>query len=155
MPKVYSLGYAQPGAEHQLEEMMQEPSMLLIDTRKWPYIKPGKGKDYWVKTWDRSALAEKYGERYHWAGEHLGNPNAFNGGPLALINPIRGINGLLYYLSRGSSLVLLCGCKQYERCHRSLIVQKLAIGLTTAHVAAAIIPETPERLGERREERPQ
>jgi len=79
-----TFGYAQMGAEQQLETLLQEPSILLIDTRTWPTLKPGKGRAYWVATWDRTALEKKYGDRYRWCGAFLGNPNAFNDGPLAI-----------------------------------------------------------------------
>ncbi len=134
MPKVYSLGYAQAGSLQRLEALMELPSTLLIDTRIKPVTK--------YYPWHFKDLKKRWGERYIQAGEEfLGNPNAFSGGPLAMVDPVGGINKLLDYLSRGFDIILLCGCKNYRECHRSLIMVKLLTAILRAHLDVEIVPE--------------
>ena len=63
MPKVYTLGYAQAGAQQRLEALMQLPSMKLIDTRIKPTTK--------YKYWHGDSLKATWGDRYHQAGDYL------------------------------------------------------------------------------------
>lgn len=134
MMKVYHLGYAVPGAEQTLETLMQDAGVHLIDTRYKPYSR--------IPGWVGSVLGEKYGARYHWAGAYLGNLH-YKGGPILLANTDVGIRGLCTYLSEGKDLILLCGCKDYERCHRKVIIELLQQQMPEV---AVIHPEQQSRI---------
>jgi hypothetical protein len=96
---------------------MQDESMLLIDTRKTPWSR--------IPQWRQVALREKYGKRYRWAGEYLGNKNHATGGPIEIVNLPIGIGGLCMYLSEGHSLAIICQCVDFERCHNKVICDEL------------------------------
>ncbi len=114
--KVYPCGYAEHAP--QIEALMQQdPSLLLIDTRYSPRSR--------IPGWSEAALRRRFGEQYRSSGATLGNINYARGGPIRLADPERGIAGLIRYLSEGYNLILLCGCKDYEHCHRRVIVELL------------------------------
>lgn len=113
---VYPIGYSMPGAQERIDELLQDPKVLLIDTRIKPYS--------WDERWRKEALEQRYGQRYRWAGKFLGNP-AKDTGRLEVADPEKGIAGLMRYLSEGYDLVLLCQCLCYTKCHTSLIVDLL------------------------------
>jgi hypothetical protein len=114
---VMPIGYNARGAGQLIEQLMGQERVLLIDTRKKPTsIRP---------EWRRGALRTKYGDRYRWAGEYLGNANFDNGGPIEIVDPETGLRGLRMYLSEGYRLILLCACASYEKCHRRTIIEML------------------------------
>lgn len=113
---VYPIGYSMPGAQERIDELLQDPKVLLIDTR----IKPWS----WNEAWRKEALEQRYGQRYRWAGKLLGNP-AKDTGRLEVADPEKGIAGLLKYLSEGHDLIILCQCKEFAKCHTSIIVSLL------------------------------
>lgn len=116
MSKVYPIGYTAPGSSSIVEALMSNPSTLLIDTRFSPKSR--------LPEWTGSALSVKYGVRYREAGNYLGNIN-YKGGPIRLARPDSGIRGLERYLGEEHDLILLCGCANYETCHRKVIVEML------------------------------
>ncbi|MDQ2902987.1 MAG: DUF488 domain-containing protein [Chloroflexota bacterium] len=130
MMLIYPVGYSAHGAA--IAEIMQrDERALLIDTRlspasRWP-------------AWTRDALQTTYGSRYRYAGTFLGNVTYRSGGPIHLADAATGLRGLRRYLEHGYHLVLLCGCRDYERCHRKVIVDLLKEQLPTIQV---IQPET-------------
>jgi len=115
--KIYPLGYSQPQAAQLVQSLMKAPSTLLIDTRYSPSSMRAE--------WRERALERKYGTRYRWLGHFLGNVNYQHGGAIELANPAVGIHKLRMYLAIGYDLILLCACKDYERCHRRTIVDLL------------------------------
>lgn len=122
--KVYEVGYADRICAALVERLMQEDeSLLIIDTRKTPWCKDNP-------EWRKAELSEKYGQRYHWAGEYLGNINHKNRHlPIVLAWPRQGIHGLITYLNEGHNLILLCGCYTYAGCHRKVIIEALEVEL--------------------------
>lgn len=118
--KVYPIGYRSDG-QYIAELMAEDASLLLIDTRNTPYSKIEVFAQY-----NRAALQTTYGERYHWAGLFLGNENyRERNKPIKIAQPERGIQGLMMYLKEGHDLILLCGCANYQTCHRKVIVEML------------------------------
>lgn len=76
--------------------------------------------------WTREALSARYGKRYFWRGNVLGNVNhQHREMPMQLADEDCGISFLLRGLTSGYTLLLLCGCSSYERCHRSLVYEKV------------------------------
>lgn len=125
--KVYPLGYSRHGTL--IDQLMQDDKTLLIDTRYSPNSR--------ISQWVGTALKRKYGERYRWAGKYLGNP-AKGTGRLEVAQPVKGIAGLIQYLQESYDLILLCGCAEYTKCHRSLIIQLLQGALPSVEV---VMPE--------------
>jgi hypothetical protein len=128
--QVYPCGYVRYGAliTHLMES---NPHMLLIDTRFSPRSR--------LAAWQETTLRARYGTRYHWAGQYLGNRNYQSGGPIVLADPLIGIAGLVQYVQEGHPLLLLCGCADYTTCHLHVIVSLLQTALPDVQV---ILPET-------------
>lgn len=123
--QVYPCGYSIHS--HLIERLMCDiPNLLLIDTRAVPHSR--------IAGWSQSALEQRFGNRYRWAGKFLGNVNYASAGPIRLANPVTGIAGLVRYLQEGYDLILLCGCREYEQCHRRVIVDLLCQQLPTVNI---------------------
>ncbi len=118
MSKVIPFGYSVPGAQQQLDDLMQDESAILVDIR---YSTASKRKP----EWSLKRLQERYPDRYIWI-QSLGNVNFYNhGAPIKLANPIVGIHRLLSGLRQGYTLILLCTCPEYSQCHRKVVVDAL------------------------------
>ncbi len=123
---------------------------LLVDTRLSPWCR-------WSMLWQRDRLAARYGEHYRWVGQLLGNVNHDQPGkPIALANEAVGIPLLCRWLEQDITLILLCACADYERCHRKVIYEKvkaqmggrlpdftLGQRVMTPHGAGRISPHIP------------
>jgi Protein of unknown function, DUF488 len=130
--KVRTLGYSNVGAGEKLASWMSDPKTLLIDIRHTPYS--------YLYDWRSESLQKQYGRRYRWAGEYLGNVNhKLNNSPIKLANERAGIQGLRQYLDEGFTLILLCGCRDYEHCHRKTVVNLLQQAMPEVEVE----PEGP------------
>jgi uncharacterized protein (DUF488 family) len=118
---VITLGYADREAKQVLENAMSDEKMLLIDIRHKPYCG-------WNPYWSGAVLAAHFGRYRHEIG--LGNKN-FNvpGAPIELIDPEPSLARLVHLLREGYSLVLLCACKNYEKCHRKVAYEALMAAL--------------------------
>jgi hypothetical protein len=116
MGNVLHIGYGADWEGKRLQKMMEDPSALLIDIRYKPYCDE--------RRWTEDGLRALYGNRYRWAGKYLGNLN-YKGGPIALADWKTGHAGLRRYLQEGHTLILLCGCGDYQACHRKVILERL------------------------------
>jgi hypothetical protein len=127
---LYPFGYSMPNSIARLDKLMSDKDTFLFDIRYSPYSR-------WPQ-WRRDALRARYGAAYHYAGRYLGNVNYRQDGPIQLAEPISGIRPVLLYLSLGFNLVLLCGCRSYENCHRKVIVEMVRERVPEVRV---ILPE--------------
>jgi Protein of unknown function, DUF488 len=121
---LYTLGYAHPDAPAQLDRLMRQSSMLLLDIRYAPFSR-------WMPTWNRWALASRYGDRYQWE-QRLGNLNyqqKERGIQLATGHQEAIVQAALM-LTQGFSLVLLCVCKHEKACHRLVVAQAIQEAMT-------------------------
>ena len=117
---LYTLGYATPGAAVELEQVMQDASVLLIDIRE-------RAQSRWWPHWNKKQLREKWGSRYTHE-KKLGNVNRRDRSlPIVLRgpHPEQAIAGMVALLRHGYSLVLLCACKDYETCHRKVVAEMI------------------------------
>lgn len=91
-----------------------------------------------VPGWSEGELSHLLGSRYYHVQE-LGNPGAFDGGGMRLQNERAGIQILAGFVKQ-SPVILLCGCSQFENCHRALISRKLTqYNITTQELAWPIL----------------
>lgn len=118
MGKVYTLGYAAAGSDADLVRLMADPRMLLVDVRDLPVSR-------WRPEWRKCALADRWGRRYiHMRG--LGNVNRKEPEKGFLLRaPDRCLYQLRLLLDSGYSVVLVCACGDYNRCHRRLVFDLL------------------------------
>lgn len=126
--KLYPLGYATPGSWPRLEQLMADPATVLVDARLTPFA---HNRPIWSRL-GPDGLQKRWGERYVFlmdpaSGKNaLGNQNyKVRNAPVALVNAEMGLREILNRLAQGQSVVLLCGCLNYERCHRRTIVEWL------------------------------
>lgn len=116
--KVYTVGYAADDSAQLLEQVMSDPTMLLIDIRLVP-------RSRWFVQWNKKQLVERWGNRYRHE-RRLGNLNYKNRRkPIELRDAAGGIAFLVELLQAGYSVVLLCACVQYETCHRKFVAELL------------------------------
>jgi uncharacterized protein (DUF488 family) len=131
--RIYTIGYA-GWAPAALRDHVLALGATLVDVRIAPTSKSPQ--------WRKEALAALMGAAYRHLPA-LGNRNAFTGGPVALNDPERAIQPIAALLERGP-VVLLCGCADPQRCHRSVAAEFLAkrLGAEVEHILA---PERPAR----------
>lgn len=113
--KLIPFGYATKGTEERLAELMQDEDMMLMDIRLKPVSR-------WRPVWNRDALSAAWKRRYFWVGFKLGNKNYNNDLPIELVDP-SGVSSITELLRQDQSVVLLCACKDYERCHRKVVAE--------------------------------
>lgn len=123
---IYTLGYAHPNAATQLDRLMRDPRACLVDIRLQP-------RSRWWPQWNRAALSARYGRRYVW-DRRLGNvhyQHRERGIQLAEGHQ-DAIGKAAALLSEGTSLILLCACKNERQCHRSLVAKRIQDTLPVA-----------------------
>lgn len=136
-PTVYPIGYSSRYAMQRIDELMQQPNMLLVDTRYYPTSR--------LPQWRKQTLQCVYKDRYRWAGAYLGNVNVNTGLPIQLANSGPGIRQLCRYVQDGYQIIILCQCPIYEQCHRRLVIDLLLQAMPNIQV---IQPEMlPEASG--------
>ncbi len=119
---LYTLGYAAPDSEQQLMTLMADPSMLLIDIRYSP-------RSRWQPQWNTKTLQAAWGDRYRHM-KALGNVNyRFPDAPIQLLDAGAGIQWAIETLQAGYSLILLCACRDYQRCHRKTVKELIEAAL--------------------------
>src|SRR5690348_3880382 len=118
MSAIFTIGYRAPGAGAELAQLMAQPRMILVDIR---YM----ANSWWSSWWCKSMLEKRYPGRYlHLRG--LGNVNYREPEKgICLFAPEVPLYQLGVLLANGWSLVLLCACAAYERCHRRLVYELL------------------------------
>ena len=80
--------------------------------------------------WSKDELSELLGARYMTVPE-LGNPGAFDSGPMRLADEQKGLD-FVHQMAKLGRVILLCQCPDFDSCHRKLVSEKLAArGLTT------------------------
>jgi hypothetical protein len=110
-----TIGYTEPDAAQRIAAFLAQPRTGLVDIRYSPYCR-------WDKQWNTQALLAKYGSTKYIHLKCFGNIN-YNrpGQPISLAHPGERLNSMVNALLHGSSLMLLCACKDYERCHRKTV----------------------------------
>ncbi len=130
---IYTLGYSQRNAAATLERLLHQPAILLLDVRSQPTSR-------WDPQWTRAELAARYGEQYRWE-QRLGNVNYWS-----QTRPIRlpagwqaAAHDAAALLCAGTSLVLLCACRDEGTCHRSLIAKLIQDALPMPIIAGEVL----------------
>jgi uncharacterized protein (DUF488 family) len=114
---IYTIGYASPGAGAHVDHLMQDEQIILLDVRLSP-------RSRWQPAWNRHALEATYGPRYQW-DRRLGNLNyqeRTRGIELAE-GHLDAAQDAAVLLSAGTSLIVLCACKDAQTCHRTLVAK--------------------------------
>lgn len=123
---LFTLGYAEPDALARLDAFMARDDAALVDIRLRPTSR-------WCPDFRQPALIARYGMMRYAHCIDLGNVNcALKDAPIILRSPADGVRRVVRVLEHGRAVVLLCACKDYERCHR-----KVAFDLIMAAMSAA------------------
>lgn len=128
MHTLYTVGYAGLKADD-LDDWAAANGALVIDTRMNPY----SPRPEWMK----AKLAKLLGDNYRHVPE-LGNVNYKNGGEIAIKDTAVGYRIILEALAV-RQVVLLCGCKDVETCHRKYIAEQ--IEASTGDAAVHLTPD--------------
>ncbi len=114
---IFQIGYAQKGAMRQIDRLVTRKKTYLLDIR----YKAWSGQEQWRK----EQLQERYQKKYIHIPE-LGNINYKQREKgIELVNPDKVIQNLRLLLQRGYSFILLCGCLDYNKCHRKVVYELL------------------------------
>lgn len=116
---IIPFGYAIPDAMPMLDSLMQQSDAYLVDIRYRPFA------GFYHQGFSLDRLLAKFGNRYVWIPE-LGNINHKEKiGPIVLADPDVGLARLQKGLELGYTLILMCACKYYEKCHRRMVCEKM------------------------------
>jgi len=109
------LGYADTGADDQVACFMWcFERVCLLDIRL-------RAHSRWYPHWNKSALQAKWGSRYVHE-KRLGNVNyQYPDREISLFDPEAVLPWVLDQLQQGVILLLVCACRDYERCHRKVV----------------------------------
>ena len=118
--KLIPFGYAAPGAEQRLGELMTDPKAILVDIRWSPYSR--------FPQWRKDVLMRQFGDYRLDGGRYrhmsaLGNMNHAIGGQVRLANPAHGVDVLKQLLEEGHTVILMCACRYAITCHRSVVAK--------------------------------
>ena len=114
---IYTIGYAHPGAAANVAQLMRQEHIILLDVRLSP-------RSRWQPTWNRAALQTAYGARYRW-DKRLGNLN-YQQRELGIEladGHLDAAREAAVLLAGGTSLILLCACKDARTCHRTTVAK--------------------------------
>ncbi|MGH2481066.1 MAG: DUF488 domain-containing protein, partial [Ktedonobacteraceae bacterium] len=111
---IYHIGYRSPSALEMIDQALEEnPSLMIVDIRYTPTSRN--------PAWTQDTLQERYQNHYTWLRD-LGNINHHADRPIQLADPNSGITQFMHLLQQ-HSLIILCGCPEYETCHRKHVIE--------------------------------
>ena len=122
---LYTMGYSGRTAP-ELEAEVKKLDATVYDVRLKPFAR--------VPAFRGGALRALLGNSYiHARG--LGNINYKNGGKIELADPDMWIAQIEARLQAGENIILLCGCKYWEECHRTVVAELIEknIGVEAHH----------------------
>lgn len=129
---IYTLGYAHWSID-EVSSQLQGLDAVLVDVRHRPHTtKPG---------FDKPELEARFGDRYVHVPA-FGNVN-YQGGPVELAHPGKGIQAVR---ALDKPLVLMCGCRHPNTCHRSTVARLLSdrLGPGVKHLQAPGEQDQPD-----------
>ena len=115
---IYTLGYSGWSIED-VEAVLDRLDALLVDVRMVPRTR-------WAAAWNSAVLAKRLGERYTWL-RAFGNVN-YKGTfeQIKIADFPAGEKRLRDITATGKAVVLLCGCRDVNVCHRKVLAERLA-----------------------------
>lgn len=116
--KIYTLGYSGWAIED-VEAVLDRLDAILVDVRMVPRTR-------WAAAWNSAVLARRLGERYTWL-RAFGNVN-FKGTfeQIKIADFPAGEQRLREITATGKAVVLMCGCRDVNVCHRKVLAERLA-----------------------------
>ena len=119
--KIHTLGYSGWKIED-VEAVLERLDAILVDVRMVPRTR-------WTPLWNGQALRTRLGDRYVWLRE-FGNVN-FKGTfeQIKIADFPAGEKRLRELIATGKAVVLMCGCRDVNVCHRKVVAERLASAL--------------------------
>ena len=122
---ILTIGYTEPDAQARIDEFLADENAALVDIRLQP-------RSHWQPAFNKSALEARYPAQYVHV-EALGNVNYKDRARgIDLLDAKRGISQLVYLIAQGYPVMLMCACKDYERCHRKVVYELIMSELDKA-----------------------
>jgi uncharacterized protein (DUF488 family) len=115
---IYTLGYSGWAIED-VEAVLDRLDAILVDVRMVPRTR-------WAAAWNSAVLAKRLGGRYTWL-RAFGNVN-YKGTfeQIKIADFPAGEKRLREITATGKAVVLLCGCRDVNVCHRKVLAERLA-----------------------------
>ena len=115
---IYTLGYSGWRIED-VEAVLARLDAILVDVRMVPRTR-------WAPLWNGSVLHERLGVRYVWLRE-FGNRN-YKGTfeQIEIADFPAGELRLRALTANSKAIVLMCGCRDVNVCHRKVLAERLA-----------------------------
>jgi uncharacterized protein (DUF488 family) len=125
---IYTLGYSGWKIED-VEAVLKRLDAILVDVRMVPRSR--------APVWNGSAFHKRLGDRYVWL-KQFGNRN-YKGTfeEIEIADFPAGERRLREMTAGGKAVVLLCGCRDVNACHRKVLAERLAKawGAEVSHLA--------------------
>ncbi len=115
---IYTLGYSGWSIED-VEAVLDRLDAILVDVRMVP-------RSRWAAAWNSAVLAKRLSERYTWL-RAFGNVN-YKGTfeQIEIADFPAGQQRLREIADTGKAVVLMCGCRDVNVCHRKVLAERLA-----------------------------
>ena len=125
-PTIFTTGYLAGWTPDALAAAVTEQDAVLCDIRFMPRSR--------VPGWNRAQLERLMGARYRHL-KALGNQN-YKGGEIALVDITEGLRQIEALLDQFDNVVLMCACRDAQRCHRRLVADEASrqLGVPTAEL---------------------
>ena len=125
-PTVYTTGYLSGWTPDALAAAVVEHGAVLCDIRFMPRSR--------VPGWNRAQLERLMGVQYRHL-KSLGNQN-YRGGEIDLVDLAGGLRQVETLFDEFDCVVLMCACRDLQRCHRRLVAEELRrqLGVQTAEL---------------------
>ena len=127
---IYTLGYSGWKFE-EVDEALVRLDAVLVDVRMVP-------RSRWAPGWNAKTLEARLGEKYVWLKE-FGNRN-YKGTfeQIEIADFPAGEKRLREITNTGKAVVLLCGCRDVNVCHRKVLAERLSQswGAEVVHLTA-------------------
>lgn len=118
-PTIYTTGYLAGWTPEALTAAVAEKGAVLCDIRFMPQSR--------VPGWNRVQLERLMGARYRHLKE-LGNRN-YKGGEISLMDLAEGLQKVDALFDRFDNVILMCACRDRQRCHRRLVADEASLQL--------------------------
>jgi hypothetical protein len=127
--RVATIGYHQPETWQIVTRMVAEHDWHLVDIRS--------SRRAYLEEWSGTSLRRLFRNSYH-AVPELGDVNHLTPtNPMQLADPTTGLAKVGLLLEAGMDCLLLCGCPDWQHCHRRLVVgllQQVYPALEVSHL---------------------
>lgn len=115
--QVYTAGYGNAHTADELFRAAQRLKAHVLDIR----ISPKSTRQEWNYTTLQTRFKVRYAHLHAFGNENYKRP----GDGFALVNAEAGCDEVVRRVGEGQTVILLCGCKEFHKCHRSAVADVL------------------------------